>query len=56
VASWREGKWSTLEEFETEIFFQLENLTAHRWLLNPVPHVPHRFADAAMFRNVVEEF
>jgi hypothetical protein len=56
VASWREGKWSTLEEFETEIFFQLENLTAHRWLLNPVLHVPHGFADAAMFRDVVEEF
>ena len=56
VASWREGKWSTLEEFETEIFFQLENLTAHRWLLNPVRHVPHGFADAAMFRDVVEEF
>jgi hypothetical protein len=25
-------------------------------LLNPVLHVPHGFADAAMFRDVVEEF
>ena len=38
------------------MFFELQDLSADRRLLNPVGHLPHRFADAAVFGDMIEKF
>ncbi len=44
-----------MKQLGAELRFQLQNLPAHRRLLDAVGHVPHRLADAAVAGDVVEK-
>src|SRR5207247_6413631 len=55
IAGGRELEGPSLEEGQTQGFFQLNDLAAHRRLLDAIRHVTHGFADAAVFRYVVEK-
>ena len=49
--------WRRIEtDPEGYLWRALYNLAADGWLLNPIRHVAHRFADPAVPRHVIEQF
>ena len=52
----RQGEGSAIEQFHAQLPLQLQNLPAHRRLLNTVGHFPHGRSDPLILRNKVEQF
>src|SRR5262245_36007352 len=51
----RERERPPLKQGHAQEFLQLKDLPAHRWLLNPIRHVPHRLADTAVPGDIIEQ-
>jgi hypothetical protein len=51
-----EAKRLPVEQLRAEVLFQKQNLAAYGGLLDAVGDVPHGAADAAMLRDVIEQF
>ncbi len=50
-----QGEGAAVEEFDPEVALELEDLTAHGRLLDPVGHLPYRRGNPAVFCDVVEQ-
>lgn len=51
----RQPKRRAVKELYTELLLQFADLAADRGLLNPVGNRPHRRADSAVRRHVIEQ-